>query len=71
MWPFKKKFKAFGGNITHSCRYCRYNYGTSPEMINCRYGSEPCKYYSYDPTKRIPDKSPKILGNYTDNDFKL
>lgn len=65
---FKKKQQIFGAKIEPDCLYCRYNSGEKD--IICRFGSSPCKKYSYDPTKREPKAKPP-LKSYNEDDFSL
>lgn len=55
------KKKLFGNNIKPMCKYCLHGKSIDSDKINCsKYGIvktyDSCKYFSYSPLKRIPQK---------------
>ncbi len=73
MFTFRKKRKTrvFGANIEPTCELCRFNGGKDkPFCVKGRDCNKVCRKYVYDPLKREPDTSPKLL-EYTEDDFSL
>lgn len=67
---FGKKKQIFGGSIAPDCSYCRFNSGE--DEVICPYSMRKgkCRKYSYDPTKRQPERKPG-LGKFSKDDFSL
>lgn len=73
---FKKKTKLFGNNISPACEYCLHgDISSDNAMILCSKKGVVSPFYScnkftYQPTKRIPKRQPK-MPEFTKEDFKL
>ena len=68
----------FNRNIEPCCAYCRFSIDIGSDEVACvKQGvmsvSGFCKLFSYEPTKRIPESGPRIIGNthLTEDDFSL
>ncbi len=71
----KTRLRFFGKEISPSCSYCSYFVSDSEQVMKCvknKHISEQgkCKHFMYAPQKRSP-KSPLLLPQYTEDEFKL
>ncbi len=67
----KKRVIVFGKTIEANCLHCANNY--SKEDVRCTWGEndvQKCGHYVYDPIKRKPKKTAKLLA-YTEKDFEI
>lgn len=69
--------KLFGNRIEPACEYCSFsrNVGSLKGMLLCekKGGVSPvyrCGKFKYDPTKRIPKRSP-LLPSHEKSEFEL
>lgn len=71
-----KRKKLFGNNIIPSCEYCQrekdVNFKEKCLRSKENISEEKCKYFVYNPLKRIPIKGKNFRKNiYNDEDFQL